>query len=85
MSCGQLCVTVTLVTFDAAGFQISLINAAVQLIIVFNPEFYPSILLDIWIRFPAGASVILFGVLAGCGAQSASPGHWAPDFISSGL
>ena len=33
-----------IVTCDAAGFQMHLINTAVQLIIVFNPAFYPSIL-----------------------------------------
>jgi len=45
MSYGQeLCVIKTIVTCVAAGFQMNLMNAVVQLIIVFNPAFYPSIL-----------------------------------------
>jgi hypothetical protein len=45
MSYGQeLCVTKAIVTCDAAGFLMNLINTAVQLILVFNPAFYPSIL-----------------------------------------
>jgi hypothetical protein len=36
-------VTNAIVTCDAAGFQMNLINTSVQLIIVFIPTFYPLI------------------------------------------
>ena len=78
--------TKTIVTCDAAGFKMNLINTAVRLIIVFNPAFYPSILFGGYLgSVSGGGRPFFFSVPACCGTQSASPVHWAPDFLSPGL
>lgn len=80
--------TKAIVTCNAAGFQMNLIHTAVQLIIVFNPAFYPTILFGGHLVSISGRGrryTLIFRVPAGCGAQSASPVRWAPDFLSPGL
>ena len=70
------CVAKAIVTCEAAIFQISLINIAVQLIRVVNPPFYQSILFWWIFGFDLGRGrryTVFLSTPAACGAQSASP------------
>lgn len=48
--------TKAIVTCDAAAFQMNLISSVVQLIILFNPEFYPSIIFGGYLGSISGRS-----------------------------